>query len=362
MSRPSPSAELIENQPLAPFTTLGVGGPARFFIEANDEAQILGALELAEVNGWPVFVLGGGSNILVADEGFPGLVVRIALKGIRFDEKDSGKVKVAAGEDWDTFVLRCVDQSLAGVECLSGIPGTVGGTPIQNVGAYGQDVSESIVSIRALDREDRAVRQLEAGECGFSYRASIFNTEQRDRYIVFSVVFALRPGGLPCLRYTDLRRRFAGKGIPPSIAEVRHAVMEIRTSKAMVLRPDDPDSRSAGSFFKNALASQEAVRKIEESARANGRLGDHETLPQFETPNGMLKLPAAWLVERAGFTRGCTRGSVGLSSKHALAIVNRGGATARDVMNFMREIQSGVNAAFGVNLVPEPVFVGFQNL
>ncbi len=361
MIRSSASALLKENQPLAPFTTLGVGGPARFFMEARAEGQVLDAFEFAEERGCPLFVLGGGSNLLVSDDGFPGLVLRIALKGVWFDEKEEGCAVAAAGEDWDSFVLRCVEQNLSGVECLSGIPGTVGGTPIQNVGAYGQDVSQSIVSVSALDRKTREVRQVRAAECGFSYRSSLFNSEWKNRYVILSVAYALRPGGSPCIRYADLRERFAGERNPPSIAEIRRAVLEIRAGKGMLIRAEDPDSRSAGSFFKNVLVSVETARRVEEVARRRGSLAGGQGLPGFGTPEGVIKLPAAWLIEKSGFARGYARGRVGLSSKHALAIVNRGGATAREVLDLVREIQSGVREAFGLDLVPEPVFVGFKN-
>jgi UDP-N-acetylmuramate dehydrogenase len=253
-----------------------------------------------------------------------------------------------------------VERNLAGIECLSGIPGTVGGTPIQNVGAYGQDVGETITAVRVLDKADRSIRQIEAADCRFSYRSSIFNSTDRDRYIVLEISFALRPGGLPCLRYADLQKRFAGRTDAPSLPEVRRAILEIRAAKAMVISPGDPDSRSAGSFFKNPLVTGEGLRCIETTARRSGRLPAGEALPVFAVA-GTYKLPAAWLIERAGFPRGCKRGAVGLSSKHALAIVNRGGATARDVLDFMNEIQHGVRAAFGVDLTPEPVFVGFQH-
>ncbi len=353
------SLSIKENEPLAPLTTLGVGGPARYFVEAVEEREIPEALELADKNNWPLFILGGGSNLLVSDEGFPGLVVKISLKGIRFDDPDRGRAVASAGEDWDSFVQQCVELNLAGIECLSGIPGTVGGTPIQNVGAYGQEVSQSIVSVRALDRNSRAVRQLDNSECGFSYRSSIFNTEANGRYIVLNVSFLLQPGGLPCIRYADLQKRFGIQGMSPSIAEVRNAVLAIRAGKGMLIQPGDPDCRSAGSFFKNPIVREESVRQAEESARKNGILNPGQTLPAFGAPDGNMKLQAAWLIEKAGFPRAYIRGRVGLSSKHTLAIVNHGGATAREVLDLMREIQSRVKAAFGVDLLPEPVFVGF---
>jgi UDP-N-acetylmuramate dehydrogenase len=358
-SRHTESFQLQENLPLARYTTLGIGGPARFFVEATDEGQILDSLNLARARNWPVLVMGGGSNLLVSDSGFPGLVLRIALKGVRFDEKGSGNVEAAAGEEWDSFVASCVSRNLAGLECLSGIPGTVGGTPIQNVGAYGQEVGETIDLIRVLDRKDHSIQHLKGSQCGFAYRSSIFNNEQRDRYIVLRVSFSLNADGPPCLRYADLQKRFSETPFQPSIAEVRRAILEIRAGKAMLLQPGDPDSKSAGSFFKNPILSIEALRRAEQSARASGRLAVGEELPRYGILPDLFKVPAAWLIERAGFVRGCKRGRVGLSSKHALALINRGGASAREVLDFMNEIQTGVRVAFGIDLIPEPVLVGF---
>jgi UDP-N-acetylmuramate dehydrogenase len=359
MPRHAESLQLLENLALADFTTLRVGGPARYFVEATHEDQVADALSLARARSWPVFVMGGGSNLLVSDEGFPGLVLRIALKGMQIDSGGSGAASAAAGEEWDDFVSRCVEMSLAGLECLSGIPGTVGGTPIQNVGAYGQDVSETITAITVLRREDNAILKLRGSECGFGYRSSIFNQEKRDRYIVLNVSFGLNTGGPPCLRYADLQRRFPDNRSSPSIADIRQAILEIRAGKAMLLRTGDPDSLSAGSFFKNPILTGEDLARVERRARASSRLPDAENLPRYDAAPGTFKVPAAWLIERAGFPRGCSRGRVGLSSKHALAIINRGGASAREVVGFMNEIQTEVRTVFGVDLIPEPVFVGF---
>ncbi len=351
--------KIEKNRPLATFTTLGVGGPARSFVQVDEEEQLLEALELAEENEWPVFILGGGSNLLVSDEGFPGLVAKIELKGIRFDEAHKGRVVASAGEDWDSFVLRCVEKDYAGVECLSGIPGTVGGTPIQNVGAYGQDVGQTISSVRILDRRDRGIRQIEKTECRFSYRSSIFNTEAVNRHVVISVTFSLVPGGTACISYADLVKRFGSAGVHPALAEVRKTVLEIRASKGMLIRTGDPDCQSAGSFFKNPLVEESALREIESRARKAGHLSSGQEVPGFSAPDGKIKVSAAWLIEKSGFARGYKRGRAGLSSKHTLAIINRGGASARDILDLMREIQSGVKSTFGVDLKPEPVFVGF---
>jgi UDP-N-acetylmuramate dehydrogenase len=338
-----------ENVSLAPLTTLGIGGMARFFIEAASESELIAATEFAEASELPVFILGGGSNVLVSDEGFSGLVVRVAIKGVEWSEQ----VTAGAGEDWDDFVRLCVERNLAGVECLSGIPGLVGGTPVQNVGAYGQEVSETIKLVRVFDRQTKQIVELSNAECGFRYRASIFNSTERNRYVVLSVSFALKANGEPALRYPDLKNFFAGKSDQPTLDEVRQAVIEIRSRKGMVIVPDDPDCRSAGSFFKNPVISAEAFAKLEAAA--------NERPPSFPAGDGYVKVPAAWLIERAGFKRGFTRGRVGISSKHTLAIINRGGATAQEVLDLVAEIQTRVQAEFGIVLLPEPVFVGFNS-
>jgi UDP-N-acetylmuramate dehydrogenase len=355
----SGSATLQENVPLAPLTTLGVGGPARFLIRITEEKQVPEALEFAGAGQWPVFVLGGGSNVLVSDHGFPGLVLQMALRGIQAGNIGNGEVVAAAGEDWDPFVAWCLARNLAGLECLSGIPGTAGGTPVQNVGAYGQEVRDTIRTVRVFDRNSSGFVDLSKEECGFSYRSSIFNRQSRDRYIVLSVTFALSTGGSPRIQYADLEHLFADRAMSPSLLDVREAVLKIRAAKGMVLTPGDPDRRSAGSFFKNPILKEQGAQVIEDNARACGRLGRSESLPRYPVGNGMVKLPAAWLIERAGFSKGYGRGRAGLSGKHTLAIINRGGASANDIIDLMKEIQAGVRTAFGIDLLPEPVLVGF---
>jgi UDP-N-acetylmuramate dehydrogenase len=332
--------------PLAPMTTLGIGGPARFFAEIHTEKEIFPALDFAREKKLPIFILGGGSNLLVADEGFPGLVLRIALQGIRFENE---WVTACAGEDWDAFVAACVARNLAGIETLSGIPGLVGGTPVQNVGAYGQEVSETIDCVRAYDRETDRIVELDNPACGFAYRASIFNTTARDRYIVLSVRYRLIPGGPPALRYPDVKSYFAAHTASPTLAAVREAVRTIRMRKSMVIVPGDPDCRSAGSFFKNLLVDPETIARLEQIVRP---------VPQYPAESGKRKIPAAWLIEQAGFQRGYARGRAGISSKHTLALINRGGASARDILALVHEIQDRVESRFGIRLVPEPVYVG----
>jgi len=352
-----------ENTLLAPFTTLKIGGAARFFAEARSEADLLVALEFAERQQLPIFILGGGSNALIADEGFPGLVVRVAIEGVVWrNEGEKVLVTAGAGEDWDELVRRCVERDLAGVECLSGIPGSVGGTPVQNVGAYGQEVSETITSVRVFDRLAGQFVELSDAECQFSYRASLFNTVARDRYVVLAVTYALKPDGDPALRYPDVKNFFANATSKPSLREVREAVRAIRARKAMLITPDDPDCRSAGSFFKNPVVTLETFARIEAAAKEQGLICDDERAPSFSASEGKVKVPAAWLIERAGFQKGYSRGRVGISSKHTLAIINRGGATAREVIELAREIQERVWARFGVPLTPEPVFAGFSPL
>ncbi|MFT3744642.1 MAG: UDP-N-acetylmuramate dehydrogenase [Pyrinomonadaceae bacterium] len=253
----------------------------------------------------------------------------------------------AAGEDWDRFVAFCVDHELAGVECLSGIPGSVGGTPVQNVGAYGQEVSETIVKVRCLDRRSTEVVELTNSDCGFSYRTSIFNSAQRDRFIVMSVMFGLVRNGAPKLEYNELVDRFSGK--LPTLADVREQVLEIRRSKSMVIDAADPNSRSAGSFFKNPVVSNE---KLEELRTVFDRI------PSFKYGD-MVKIPAAWLIENSGFSKGFALGEVGISSNHSLALINRGDATAADVIVLKERIQRAVAAKFDIELHPEPIFVGF---
>jgi len=352
-----------ENTPLAPFTTLRIGGAARFFAEARSAGDLLMALEFAERRPLPIFILGGGSNLLIADEGFPGLVVRVALEGVAWrNEGEKVLVTAGAGEDWDELVGQCVERDLAGVECLSGIPGSVGGTPVQNVGAYGQEVSETIVSVRVFDRFAGQFVELSDAECQFSYRASLFNTVARDRYVVLAVTYALKPHGDPARRYPDVKNFFASAVGKPSLREVRDAVRAIRARKAMLITPDDPDCRSAGSFFKNPVVTLETFARIEAAAKEQGLIRDDERAPNFPAAEGQVKVPAAWLIERAGFQKGYSRGRVGISSKHTLAIVNRGGATAREVIELAQEIRERVAERFGVSLTPEPVFVGFAGI
>ena len=346
--------EFQEHVALAPFTTLGVGGCARWFVTATTEQEAAEALLLARQRQLPVFVLGGGSNLLVSDRGFNGLVIHVALRGIAQRELPDGKVllQVAAGESWDALVQYTVERNLAGMECLAGIPGTVGGTPIQNVGAYGQDVSETIHTVRCLDVHDGTALEMSNTDCGFAYRTSLLNTADRGRFFVTRVDFALSPGGTPKLDYDDLKKRFATES-SPSLVQVAEAVRAIRRGKGMVVDPGEPNSRSAGSFFRNPIVPAAALQHI-----ADGLHVSVEQVPHWAAGEEQVKLPAAWLLERAGFVRGYALGDAGISERHTLALINRGGATAADLVALRDRIIGTVAARFGIQLEQEPVSLG----
>lgn len=338
--------EFREQVPLAPYTTFKIGGPAHWFAEAATEADIVEAVDFARSRSLPLFALGGGSNLLVSDEGFSGLVLRIGLKGI---EQENDGFCVAAGEDWDGLVTQAVERGYAGIECLAGIPGSVGGTPIQNVGAYGQEVSETVVQVRVLNVGSLKFEEFSNAECGFSYRRSIFNTMERGKYIVTRVSYRLRNNGAAKLAYADLKQYF--KDAPaPSLSEVSDAVRKIRRRKGMYIVAGDPDCRSAGSFFKNPVVSSAHYARI--------AAGEGCEVPHYPAADVAVKIPAAWLLERAGFYKGYAMGAAGISSRHTLALVNRGGATATDIVALRDRILAEVESKFGIRLEPEPVLVG----
>ena len=351
-----------EKVPLAPLTTLQVGGEARYFAELKREDELQEAVRFAKSRELPLFVLGGGSNLVIADSGWPGLVLKIAIGGITTPNANDAAGNavlfgVGAGVNWDDFVAQAVAQNCAGVECLSGIPGSVGGTPVQNVGAYGQEVSDTIESVRALDLKHDRIVVLPKPACGFRYRTSIFNTTDRGRYIILRVNYRLKRGGAPSLKYADLQNHFAAllavKKVP-SLAETRDAVREIRRSKGMLLVPGDDDCRSAGSFFKNPVLSDEQFKALATRASAQELV-----LPSYPALDAHHKVSAAWLVEHSGFSKGYVAGAAGISDKHALALINRGDAKASDIVELKEKIQHGVQEAWGILLEPEPVFVGF---
>jgi UDP-N-acetylmuramate dehydrogenase len=340
-----------ENVPLAPRTTLAVGGPARWFVEAREESAVLDALAWARTRGVPLRVLGGGSNLVVPDEGVDALVVKIDLRGVSTREAGGAlELTAAAGEPWDDLVRRAVERGWAGLECLSGIPGLVGATPIQNVGAYGQEVSDTVTEVRALDTREGAVATLAGRDCGFVYRDSRFKSGEPGRWVVLSVSYRLRPGGPPTLRYADVEKHLEARRLAaPTLADVRESVLAIRRAKSMVLDdPGDPNRRSCGSFFTNPIVSAAELAEVER------RVGD-PAMPRWPQPDGRVKLSAAWLIERAGFRRGHRHGTVGLSTRHALAIVCHEGARARDVVAFARELQAAVRERCGARLTLEPV-------
>ena len=312
-------------------------------------------VEFARSLDLPRFVLGGGSNVVIADAGFGGLVLKIAIADSSRSATAGNKIvfDVGAGCDWDSFVAESVAADCAGLECLSGIPGTMGGTPVQNVGAYGQEVSQTIQQVRALDLHSMNIVMLSNADCGFQYRSSIFNTTERGRYIILRVWFALESSGAPAIRYPDLVQSFAGHPAP-RLGEVRDAVRTIRRRKAMLIVDGDEDSHSVGSFFKNPMVAQAVFEELSQRLASRGL-----EVPSYPAADGFRKLPAAWLVEHAGFAKGYVKGRAGISRKHALAIINRGGATAAEIIALKDEIQARVWNEFGIKLDPEPVFVGF---
>lgn len=347
--------------PVAELTTLRVGGPARRFVEAATDDDLIAVVTEADDAGEPVLVLGGGSNVVVSDDGFDGVVVRVTTRGLSADPSTGSTdvadpscggviVTVAAGESWDDVVARAVAEQWIGIEALSGIPGAVGATPMQNVGAYGQEVADTLWSVRTWDRQDRRIRTFAPAECGLGYRTSVFKGSSR--YLILGVTFQFRQGDLGSpVKYAELAARLGvevGARVPA--ADVRTAVLELRRGKAMVLDASDHDTWSAGSFFTNPVLSAEAAATLPDDA------------PRYLMPDGTVKSSAAWLIDRAGFAKGHPGpgGRVSLSGKHTLAITNRGSASAADVLALAREVRDGVRATFGVSLVNEPVLVGLS--
>jgi len=354
--------KISENISLASFTTFEIGGLARWFCEATSEAEIIEAVQWASVRNLPLFVLGGGSNLLVSDEGFSGLVLKVGLTGFSVCEDDGQGhtiLQAAAGEEWEHCVQQSLELNLAGLECLAGIPGTVGGTPVQNVGAYGQEVATVIDRVRAFDRQTGKFVEFTNAECGFAYRHSRFNSKDQEKYLVCRVDYRLVRNGAHNVRYADLLRAMqeeAGKQNRTaesfSLLEVAEVVRAVRRSKGMMMVEGEADCRSAGSFFKNPAVPESVVRDIAEVCSKEP--------PHFATAQSSLfKIPAAWLIEQAGFPKGYRRGPAGISTRHTLALINRGGATAADVLALAEEIRAGVQTRFGIRLEMEPVHVGF---
>lgn len=350
---PQTALQIRQNISLAPYTTLRIGGPARYFTEVRTEDELLDAVAFARRENHPMFVLGGGSNLVVSDSGFDGLVIHIAFDGPTTSSQQNNWVEYAvpAGADWNDFVRSVCEQGISGVECLAGIPGTVGGTPVQNVGAYGQEVAETISAVRVLDLESSNFVTLDNVACGFAYRRSIFNTTHKGRYIVTAVTFRFDPTRKPHLTYADLTRHFGQT--EPTPLDVYHAVREIRHSKGMLIVEGEPDSRSAGSFFKNPVVSPEVFQR---TASAVGLSPDQ--IPHWPAEGGRIKLAAAWLLERAGFVKGYALGHAGISSRHTLALINRDNASAADLFALRDAIQTKVKTLFSIDLEQEPVQLG----
>ena len=348
-----------EQVPLAPYTTISLGGPARYFADCRSEEEVREGLRFARSRGLPAQIIGGGSNVIFPDAGFPGLVLRVALDGLTVrQDRDTTEVDAGAGLVWDELVTETVRRGLTGIECLSGIPGLVGGTPIQNVGAYGQEVAETITGVTCLAHDSLERVTVDAAGCGFGYRTSRFKREDRDRFVVLGVTFRLRRNAVPALRYQELASAVAEKAnlarLPPAdaIALVRQAVLDLRRRKSMVLDAGDPNARSVGSFFLNPVLSAAAFAELERRWKA---AGGSAPIPTFPTPPG-VKVPAAWLVEQAGFKKGHRQDGAGISSRHALALVNLGGTTAQ-LLALAEAIEGAVREKFGVRLEREPVVV-----
>lgn len=335
--------------PLAPLTTLGLGGPARSYTRVTTLPELTEALASAE----PVLVLGGGSNLVVRDGGFPGLVIHMALPGVAVEKDDDHAIVTAnAGVVWDDFVAEMVAAGFVGVECLGGIPGLVGATPMQNVGAYGQEVADTITSVRVLERTTGAISEMAAADCAFAYRSSVFRGS--DRWVIVAVTFRFARGTQSApIRYAELSKALeVADGASARLALVRETVIALRRGKGMVVDESDPESRSAGSFFTNPIVDAAIVEQL------RARMPADTKIPTFPAADGMTKLAAGWLIERAGFTKGTSRGAVGISTKHALALVHRGGGTTRELLALADEIRTGVRDKLGITIELEPIIVG----
>jgi UDP-N-acetylmuramate dehydrogenase len=348
-----------ERVPLAPLTSLALGGAAERFVTAGDAAAIVDALRTARDDGLAATILGGGSNVVVPDEGVAGLVVHVASRGMTLRrEGDITLVTAQAGEPWDPLVARTVADGLAGLECLSGIPGLVGATPIQNVGAYGQEVGETVRRVRVVDRRTLEVRDLRAEDCGFAYRDSVFKRHP-GRHVVLEVELALRPGGAPAVRYAELARTLGGT--TPTLARVRDTVIALRRSKGMVIDPQDDERHSAGSFFTNPVVTDDQAERVIARAVEVGAASSAADVPRWPAGPGRSKLAAGWLIERAGLAKGLRWGPVGISSRHALALVHHGGGSTRELLDLALHVRATVKERFGVHLRPEPVLLGSQH-
>ncbi|MFI1653968.1 UDP-N-acetylmuramate dehydrogenase [Streptomyces sp. NPDC020472] len=357
MERTLEPVQLLNDAPLAPLTTFRLGGPATRLVTATTDDEVVAAIREAEVTGSPLLIIGGGSNLVIGDKGFEGTALRIATEGFALD---GTRLEVAAGEVWTDVVARTVEAGLAGIECLAGIPGSAGATPIQNVGAYGQDVSATITEVVAYDRDDHQVVTLTNEQCDFSYRHSLFK-RLPDTYVVLRVRFELEDAGgmsAPIAYEQTARALGVGMGDRVPLAQARETVLKLRASKGMVLDPEDHDTWSAGSFFTNPILTNDEFADFR--ARVAERLGPDVQAPAFPVGTSFTKTSAAWLIDRAGFTKGYGSGPARISTKHTLALTNRGEATTEDLLALAREVVAGVREAFGITLVNEPVTVGVE--
>jgi UDP-N-acetylmuramate dehydrogenase len=342
-----------KNISLSKLTTLGIGGKAKYFIEVETEKEAIEAIRFARTQRLPTFILGGGSNILISDGGFPGLVIHNKISYIHTSKKrDKVTLKVGSGEIWDDLVTYSVRRNLQGIECLAGIPGTVGAAPVQNIGAYGQEVSDTIKGVRAIDLQTGVISYFTNEQCLFSYRQSLFNTTHKDRYMVLEVEFELRPDTQPIIKYRDLLDLFAGQAAP-TLKDVREAVIKKRAEKGMVISKDFESYRSAGSFFKNPIINDDEMNDLKK------KIDDSNGKWYWEMPEGKVKVSAAKLIESAGFEKGYILKSVGISPKHSLSIINLGGAEAKDIIELKEKITEAVKKKFSIDLQMEVQLVGF---
>ncbi|TAN42511.1 MAG: UDP-N-acetylmuramate dehydrogenase [Nitrospirae bacterium] len=347
--------DIKENLPLADMTTFKVGGPARYLAQIETEDDLFKALSFARSADTATLVLGSGSNVLISDKGFDGLVILNRIQGLKSSiENGSAFVSAGAGIDWDYLVNFCVERNWQGIECLSGIPGTVGAAPVQNVGAYGQTAGEAITEVHAIDTLNSAPIDLNKEQCGFGYRRSIFNTTASGRYVITQVGFSLSVDRKPYIEYRDIADSLKDSHCP-SLQAVRNSVLEIRKKKGLLISDDGDSFMSAGSFFKNPVIDGSLFLKIKEDVEKNGGC-ENWAWPQ---DNGQVKVSAACLIQSAGFPRGHTHGRVGISPKHSLCIINRGGATATELIAFVNIIKNEVLSRFKIKLEPEVRFIGF---
>jgi UDP-N-acetylmuramate dehydrogenase len=343
--------------PLAPLTTLQLGGAAEHFLRVARRPQLIAALRWAKKRRIPVTLLGGGSNVIVPDAGLSGLTLQVAIRGVqRVRAGQFLRVTASAGEPWDELVASCVHQGLAGLECLSGIPGLVGATPIQNVGAYGQEVADTICAVEVLDRKSLEVKRLRPHQCRFTYRGSRFKDDPA-RFVVLSVEYELQAGGAPALRYAELQRALAHEAAP-SLSLVRETVLKLRAAKSMLLDASDENHRSAGSFFTNPIVTRRKASAVAARAVARGLIATATEMPRFPQDDGHVKLAAGWLIERSGTRKGERHGPVGISTRHALCLVHNGGGSTRELLSLATLVASRVKDVFGVELAREPVLLG----